>query len=618
MNLEKTYQSILQDSFRKKYTDWDQIAAVDPVKAFADGVSCALAEVEKRQVRLTDLLVNSLPAFFGFERKLPQAPQSFFQLKETQSLRQLYTVTPKQSFLLSEGSRRFEAYSPVPFDLFPVDNFAFRNQGKQVTVKFSLRAGAPYLALYVLSAPGQDPAAANYLENARLTVSHLDGSQQLWQATELLIEDGSQGATQHGYLSLRPRPGTPLFPERAADYELVLDFAEPFLATDVLFNVVSLALRQVATQVKLGTLQGEPWEQVPLPENFLSIPEAVRISLPHQDLTIHRVEMDLLKIRTAEPERFEKSFFYEPFSHSLIFPGSHRLVGSLNTGLPLQVERVQTALPENFNLAECRFDAGELRIAVEAGKPLFPKQGFIARESQLDFLKRFYTAVRFFNSSQVQTPGVLKEDLERELTGCHPLVRAIEIEVFAREKRIEVHVLTHTAAVKAETYLPDEVVTALTDRLALRVPLDYQYRLAPFRRLGIEVQSTLSVSLPVQRAGVVSESLLKHRIESAFRRLTAPEAFAPGSSLPKVRLGEQIEEALSFPQEDHTHLFKTEINQFELLLRRSGNGIDGVYIDTLHRQAGELFDLKWDTQVSLLAAALLAATPIRNRREIHA
>lgn len=612
MNLEKTYQSILDESFRRKFADWDQITPLDPMKAFTEGVSCALAEIEKRQVRLTDLLVNSLPAFFGFERKPAEAQEFYFQLKDAQSLRNVFKLPAQSTLTLQDNSKRFQAQVTESHSIFPVDNFKVRHEDNKLLLSFSLRGGATEVKLFVVAPEAANP---NYLESGRMTVSHLDGKKQLWQESELFIEDQSQAGTQSGYLTFRPKTGAPLFPQKGADYEITLEFAEPFQGTDVLFNVAPLSLRNENAQVKLGALTGQPWEQIPLPEELLEVPQAVRLALPNQEVVIHRVEMDLLKIRTAEPERFERSFFYEPFSHSLIFPGSHRLVGSLNGTVPIIVDKAVTALPSQSNLKESRLDAGELRIAIEGGSALFERRHFIPRENQVDFLKRFYTAVRFFTASQSFTPGILKEDLERELAGCHKLVRNIEIEVNTQEKRVDVYVLTHSAMVQKELHLPDDVATSVSERLAQRVPLDYQYRLIPFRKVRLEVAPMLSAALPAQRAGVVSEALLKDRIETTVSRLLLPEILLPGGSLNKAKLAEQVREALAFPKQDHTHLLNAEIESFEVLMRQIDHGL---YLDVLFRQPGEIFELTWATTVNLMAATVPVTAQRSTRRPLHA
>jgi len=612
MNLEKAYQNILDESFRKRFPDWDQTSALDPMKTFTESLSCALGEIEKRQVRLTDLLVNSLPAFFGFDRKNCQSQEYYFQIEDAQSLRAVFNVPPQSSFTLTVGNKKLQAFTPKAFEIVPIDNFTSRTDGNSLHLTFSARGGLNELKLFVLASDQNNP---NYLERAKLTATLLDGKVQTWQGGDLLIEDLSQAGSENGYLTFRPKPGAPILPQKSADYEIALEFAEPFRARDISFNVVPLSLRQVALQVKLGTLLGQPWEQIPLTEELLVIPDSVRMLLPNQEVVIHRVEMDLLKIRTAEPERFEKSFFYEPFSHSLIFPGAHRLVDHLNSGAALILDKAITSVPLSLSLQESRFDAGDLRVAIEGAKPLVEKGAFIAREGQLEFLKRFYTAVRFFTASQSFTPGILKDELETELTGCHHIIRTVELDVHTHEKRLDVYILTHSATQHNEQHLPDEVVLAVNDRLAQRVPLDYQYRLIPFRRVSLEVQAELSVSLPVQRAGVVSEILLGNKLETCFSRLTAPERMLPGTSFAKNRLGELLKESLSAETSDHTHLLASEISHFELLVRQMDQGL---YLDMLHRQAGEFFEVRWGARVSLLAAAVPSSVHRINRRTLNA
>lgn len=88
-----------------------------------------------------------------------------------------------------------------------------------------------------------------------------------------------------------------------------------------------------------------------------------------------------------------------------------------------------------------------------------------------------------------------------------------------------------------------------------------------------------------------------------------------GTQVTKSKLAEQVKEALAFPKQDHTHLLPSEIDQFELLVRQVDHGL---YLDVVHRQAGELYELSWNTEVNLMAASGPMTAHRTTRRPLHA
>jgi len=590
MKLEHRYQEILNESFRKHFTGWDTASPMDPVKVFAESLSCSLAEVERRQTRFVDTVLDTLPALFAFSPKPAKAPVGWFQLKPNAGLVESKTLGAETSFRF-QGDKGVCQVSPTQsIRLAALHDVKFTALGSTIEMKATLKAPTSEIQL-------------TYLPKGRCTSKLKDISCTLTDAStkktetffqeRLEIHNQTEDFTVNGTLTIKPgkHSGAVQWGTGASEIVIVFTFDDGCPNGELFENLFSCHLFEVAIDSYIGTLAGEPWEELVLEDRVLTPPAQLQLQYPDDhSVTLHRLDIDLLKLRHTDPSRFAHSFFYNASNHSLILPGGALLLGDYTGGTTVYAQELTLAPSIDWLTSDYQGSPGEAAAFIEKIVPLKATSGFVKRESKVDYLKRFYATVRWLSTQQAPTPGILTDELIHQVESADASLHRVEVEVDidATHKELTIYLLTDAqAAITTDipTAIPASVGNAVAQVLNRIVPLDYQWKIEPFRNVPISIFYKADIALEEGRIGSLNDSVLSTRFGQHTRDLLSPGALAQGKPQSKARFLDRLKSRMLQPLPDHSHMEASELSRLDALILHPSTSSFG---ETVSRRAGEL------------------------------
>ncbi len=593
MKLENRYQQILNDSFRKHFPGWDSASPMDPVKVFSEGLSCSLAEIERRQTRFVDTVLDTLPSLMNFSAKSAKAPVGWFQLKPNAGLSEPKTLGPENTFRF-QGEKGTCQIAPVAsIRLAPFHDVRFSSQGQTVEMKAAIKAPCKEIAITFL--PALQPNASNHqpvkLKEVILTISH--GSTRKVETffqEELSLTDYTKEFTSPGEIVIKPGKASGLlsFGAGTADLSLKFIFDDRSPSGSFYTNLFPFHLFEVETDRCLATLKGEPWEEIPLDDRVLGTPSQIQLQYPDDhSVILNRLEMDLLKLRHTDPSRFQNAFFYNPTSHSLILPGGALLMGDYTGGVTLYAETIHLSPALDWLSPDFQGSTGDLAAFIDKIVPIQAISPFFKRETKVEFLKRFYATMRFLSANPMPSPGILKSELVSQIEGVDPSLKRVELTVDAESKEITVYLLSdvHLANPTDSHSLPTELVNKVAALLNRMIPLDYQWKMEPFTNVAVTVFIKTEVSLEEGRMGSLNDALVSQRIKEHCRDLLSPFGLKAGIPETKESFLARLRGRLSHPLSDHSHLEPSELIRVEALIV---NPCTSHFGESIGRRDGEI------------------------------
>ncbi|MBI4403751.1 MAG: hypothetical protein HY537_06305 [Deltaproteobacteria bacterium] len=586
MELPFKYQAILEKNLEKAIPRWRELSAFDPMKVFAEAVSCSLAEIEKRQRGYTERIMDSVPALFSFSPKKASLPWGWFTLETAPKLAAIQTIGRQHSFRF-QSEKEFVMMTPRnELALQPVSAFSTQVVGNSIHCNFVYRGACAEVTLYFVS-----QGKGSKLRPVELEVQQLASKQiRHWAPTALVTNDTTEHFTQDGSIQIRLKDCA-VFSDHAAEYRLKLTFESAVPAGFFHPNLVAGELCEVSEQVELGNLSGEPWEELPLDPRVIEVPNELLLHLPDDRLVkITRLESDLLKLRHVDTERFKYSYFYNGSNHSLIFPLGHELMQNFSGGVAIVAPKLVRSPSVNWLNDQFKYVSGEHAACVEHVTPIVGVGGYNPRESKQDFLKRFYSIQRSLSCSP-RDAELRKETLQSTLLSTLSVARRVELDINEEQREVIAYILVDSPEGRNST-LDYDTIDLAVKTLGRLLPMTYRYKVKPFRKIPLDIDLRMAVCLNQQRATIFTQEWLQSRSTEILSKLLLPPPFGmltDGETFSKKLLWEQLLLALTDGTRDGTALLPSEIMSIEGLI---AHGEKSTYVELLSRQAGESFDVR--------------------------
>jgi hypothetical protein len=587
VQLENVYQNLFRQSVVKHFPEWDGLSPFDPSKIFVESLSLATAEIERRHSRLVETLLDSLPSLFGFAAKDAAPPMGLFQMIPSPSLAHSKTIPAHTAFNFP---------GPVPIsveverdtELLPITQFVFSQNPDRMAVSFYLSATVGELALTFLPTQGAK-ATARVIRDIRIKAQSKDSLEtRYWD--DLVLNDETQGFSTVGRITIKAAPGTPAYFNAKGPAEFTIDIelsGEEPLAGLLICNGFKGSLVHWGERVRLGILKGEPWEEIPLSPEVIAPPDSILLHYPddHTD-TLQRLESDLLKLRLFDQAQFGHAFFYNNTNHSLILPRAPELMGNYSGGITVMAPRMKQAPPcQWFSDSKSSGSAGEWAAFIGEIKPIASLELAKPREDRLRYLKRFYTCLRAVNREPIA--GHLHPDeISQHLLGCHRRIEHIEIAVSAASKELSVFVLIHEDS-EGRRVFDSETRHAVSETLGRSVPLDYTWKVHPFKDLPLRIEAKVTFEVEEEPRPLITDSLVNSAVTLRLTELLSLPFWQPDFSEPLNRLATRLRARLISSAEIHPVTDSPELLKgIELVITDLDQG---TFLSTLSRRRGERF-----------------------------
>lgn len=509
-------REILRKSFQKHFPAWEGLSPSDPIRLFAESLEDSLAAIEARQKQMVGSLIDSLPSLVGIEAQAAQLPAGWVALEPSAKLKSAAVLPAGTAlkFVAESGDVHLVLLEDTRVEA--ISRFEAKIEARRVQLEFD--CAEEIQALRVAFYPSGEGHRAN-----------------LQRSSAPVTQDNTDAMSRAGTLGFHLAPKT-----RA----ITLDFDGPVKGSFHV-NVAFAELQKREGETRLGTLKGEPWESVTLPDALARPPERIVLRFPdEQTMELRRGTEELLRLRDAEPAVFESSFFYNGLHHSLILPGAEKWMRGYSGGA-----RVETYSA----VGHCGLDwvgsdavyANELPRVLNGARPLMALRNYLPRETSADYLRRFYATVR--SLTQAKAPMEFRpSELCDRLPGVCPSVRSAEFEL--SESGVIFHLLLGIGP-RGSGDEEARVLATAREWLRAEVPLAFSVTVRLFQRTPL-----VAVASPEVAPG-------------DLHRVVQPAPF--GGSVPGRELVAREHGVLHWKV-----------------------GTDGIFTSVLRRTAGECFDLK--------------------------
>lgn len=610
MRLNEKYKQILDGGFKRHFPGWDELSPLDPVKMIAESITASLSDIEKQHDRYVDTVLDSLPSLFNFNPKQAQPETALFIFSPNQSLGEPKKFAENSVFKVQNDKAHFHI-APIGIPtVYPLSDLTVTNKGKTVELTLSSKAATAVLGLTFLA------DADNWgieIEDYSLFVRTLsNGETKTYFKEDLSLDDSTRRFSCTGGLTFALRHSKQFLTDGPAQFRLTLTFGGAIPLGQYLLNAIKCAVFREEADVFLGLLKGEPWEHIALTPEVLSPPDEIQLQYPDDStLTLHRVESDLLKLRHTETERFRAGYFYNASTHSLVLPGSVRLFRNFTGAIRVVAPRLVTAhrLPSEWGKAQIQ--VGEFASILDKILPHDRVLSeFIPRESNEQYLRRFYTAMRLFAQGENRPNFPVAQEIIARISALDPLLRSVEVDIDPATRKVTVYLLIHGNEQATHPSLPPEVSQKCSELLNSILPLEYEWALHPFQPIEVEVDLTAELLLEEDRQGLVLATAIADRLSGHLSRLLTPEMCAPMTKVSISSLMESLKRRLCDKLEDHTELLESEVSSLKALVLTAPKK---QYVEALTRKAGEWFIPRVSSHILLNRGDSAVSSPARYR-----
>lgn len=321
---------------------------------------------------------------------------------------------------------------------------------------------------------------------------------------------------------------------------------------------VEAELFEKTAELHLGSLKGEPWEMVALPDSLVGIPESVLIRFPDErTVEIQRQSEALLVDRHSEPGRFQFGFFYNAASHALVIPCCHEHLEGYEGGVILQAHQAIVRPQLNGKETGANF-CNDFPKILQSAHFEASTHAFIPRESAARYMERFYSLVR--EIPRRKKAGFFPEEICLGIASLDSRIRNVEFAL--QGSKVVFFLLEAYVLAQSEK---EELLKHTADYLAETMPLSLPFEVDFFRATPLEI-SLQCEAIGVEKATHVIERLLQ---PSPIGSLQAGGIV----SIAQVRAALSAESVASQSV-------------------RMAVGVSGQLQDKLMRQAGERFGVK--------------------------
>ncbi|MCB9255380.1 MAG: hypothetical protein H6617_11920 [Bdellovibrionaceae bacterium] len=578
MKLENQYKDILDSAFKTNFPEWEAMSPLDPMKVMSESLSASLAQIEKRQSRFTNTVLDCLPALFSFESRKASLPTGLFAFNPNAKLVNSQKIGPEAVFRF-ESEKASVLVSPSSTQILsPVLDFKQSQDSEGYHLSFRQVEGSEAIRLHFV------PESTEKMEDIRVTIHEMGNVHEFCQE-DLLIRDTSDRLGRRGSLEIEPIEGQ--FGRGALQVEITIATVGDANGT---FhpNLIECTYYQQEEFVELGALSGEPWEEVALDSAIVNAPAELHIHFPDDhSLRIRRIDTDILKLRHANYERFNNSFFYNGVNHSLILPNAHKMVQRYTGGVTLLAPKIHRAPASEWLDASFEASMGEYAAVLEGVEPVCSLEGYSPRESKVEYLRRFYGAIRTFCSATPADREFIPEQFKARAIALDDRIKCVELAI--QDKQVDIYVLTRFPAPGQGLQIEPEIKEAVSAFATENIPMEYSWSVQAFRASEPLIQLSTEVHLDGNRMGLLEEDVLHEKISNKLSHLILPPPFGlliAGQKYSKEALLTDLVKRLTAPQGDNSHLRRTEVKSLHGLIV---HGDSSKFENHLTRAPGQVF-----------------------------
>ncbi|MEZ4749457.1 MAG: hypothetical protein R3B54_02165 [Bdellovibrionota bacterium] len=530
MKLENQYQEILDSAFKTNFPDWEEMSPLDPMKVISESLSASLAHIEKRQSRFTNTVLDCLPALFSFEPRKASLPTGVFAFNPTAKLVSSQKIGPEAVFRFDSEKESVLVSPTVTQTLVPVLEFKQSLEGKTYTLSFRQVEGNEAIRLHFV------PTSGEKMEDLRVTVHEMGNTHEFCQE-DLLIRDTTDQLSRRGTLQIEPVEGQ--FGRGVLDIEVTVSTsAKP--TGQFHPNLIECVYYQQDEFVELGALCGEPWEEIALSDAVVTPPAEIHIHFPDDHSSrIRRIDTDILKLRHSNYERFGNSFFYNGVNHSLILPNAHKMVQRYTGGVTLLAPKIHRAPTTEWLDASFEATTGEYATVLDSIEPVCPLEGYSPRESKVEYLRRFYGAIRSFCSATPTDREFIPEQFKARAVALDERIKCVELAIDEKTRQVDIHVLTRYPAPGQSLQLEPEIKESVSAFATENIPMEYNWSVQAFRPSEPLVQLSTEIQLDGNRLGLRRGRLTRKDFQQAF-------AFDLASAVWATRSGTEVFQGSAF------------------------------------------------------------------------
>lgn len=603
MDLNKEYRRALDEAFARHVSDWGELSPLDPMKILADSVAQGLGEAERRQRRVVEATLDTLPSLFGFEPKPAVPPSALFVLTPASKAVAPVKLATGTRLPFREGNDTLVAVPIGEVSLEPVHRFQVQATASAWQARFWHPGGTQITLHFTGSRQGPSPVV-------RVRTRSKDGDWRSIPEKALRCEDGTSGLARPGYIRFSAaESGQLLFPAGGSEVEIEWQFSSALPKGELLPNVIACHVISEQSDVTLGTLKGESWEEVPLFESILSPPDTVALVFPDdRQIQVERASGELLRLRHLDSERISRGYFYDGSRHALIFPCADSMVGAYSSGARLLASRVSLAPSRAMPSASAQPSLGDLSAVVESARPLSRLADFEPRETAERFVARFFSSLK---TVTMPAKSLVASDAEAAVLSSSPAVRAVEIAFDADRRELSAFVLTSDPSGPLELALPESVRLSAQEALEAIVPLDVTCHVLPFRRTALQLEVTLTIALSEQRLGYIDSEKISSDVQRIIRKTLMPPPYgslSAGTRLTREEILRAASDGLASVQGDNSPLRRKEVVAAHGLIV---HGPTARYLEEISRAPGELLWPQASVELQVRAAELSSDGPMR-------
>ncbi|MCB0404646.1 MAG: hypothetical protein KDD51_07645 [Bdellovibrionales bacterium] len=560
MKLENQYQDILDSAFKTNFPEWEAMSPLDPMKVMSESLSASLAQIEKRQSRFSNTVLDCLPALFSFEPRKASLPTGLFAFNPTAKLINSQKIGPEAVFRF-ESEKASVLVSPNSTQILaPVLEFKQSQDTEGYHLSFRQVEGNQAIRLHFVS------ESPEKMEDIRVTIYEMGNIHEFCQE-DLLIRDTSDRLGRRGSLEIEPIEGQ--FGRGALQVEITIA-TEGKTSGKFHPNLIECVYYQQDEFVELGALSGEPWEEVALDATIVNAPAELHIHFPDDhSLRIRRIDADILKLRHTNYERFNNSFFYNGVNHSLILPNAHKMVQRYTGGVTLLAPKIHRAPATEWLDASFESTMGEYAAVLEGVEPVCTLESYSPRESKVEYLRRFYGAIRTFCSTTPADREFIPEQFRARIVALDERIKCVELAIDEKRRQVDIYVLTRYPAVGQDTQIEPEIKEAVSIFATENIPMEYAWSVRPFWKSEPLVQLTTEIHLDGNRMGILEEDVLHEKISNKLSHLILPPPFGllvAGQKYSTEALLTDLIKRLTAPQGDNSHLRRTEVKSLHGLI----------------------------------------------------
>jgi len=590
MKLAANYQAMIDQVMTDKVEGWRGLSPLDPTKMILSGVIGSLGKIEERQARLANQMLSLFPSFMGFEVRSGQGQSFMIQFRARPDLNIPITVDPPFRFQALSGITKKDILFNRSIDIVPIDIKSSETYSSEqfTEMKITMHLRAPIEQMELLwhapgysSDNGDDAGSAGKIIQAQARFEN-----KTWHLGELRVQDNTFGLSGSGSILLG-FSGTQSRTFAKGELEVQLRWENPIAIhphSEIRVNSFVGHVVDIREWCQVGKLMGDAWEEILLPGELIEVPDEVLLELPSGgNFKLKKANEELLRVILGDPQELKTTFLYNSVRHSLTFPAGHLLVGDFTGGLPVIIKQAvfQSPACEKLKCDSVQVNTQETKetLTLEAIAPL---QAPLSREKDFEVLSRFHASIRAYHLGTSRDLDLQK--IRSALFSGDSRVRGVELDLDSTKKSLTAVIATESfldsmGKETGLTPLPSDLVDQMGHIVASLLPLDYSWRISPFRKLELQFGLKITHSSRV--------TLTRERIEKGLADLLSPNVFLlEGASKSKKKF-----EGSLLVQE----LFKNLKASIPGIVQVDGVVVrqsTGEYLDVLTRKPGIVFSVR--------------------------